>query len=840
MSQAKVHLTIDGHPVDVDPGTLIVDAAKRVGINIPVFCYHPKLEPVGMCRMCLVEIGRPTRDRATGELVKDAEGRPVLQYGPKLETACTTPVGEGWDVRTHSEKAMAGHKEVVEFLLTSHPLDCPVCDKGGECPLQNLTMGHGPGKSRFVFDEKQRLAKRVPLGELIVLDRERCIQCGRCIRFQEEIADDPVIGFYERGRRLEIVTFSEPGFDSIFSGNTTDICPVGALTTTDFRFGARPWEMNAAASICPHCPVGCNLTLNTRREASSGGREVIKRVMPRQNEAVNEIWICDKGRFAHHFATSDQRLTTPLVRRGGRLEEATWEEAVQAAAAGLKAAGQGLVAIVGARAANEDLYAARRLVESLGGRACLDRSLGGLDLVQAVGAGSGTRLADLGQGDAVLVVASDVHQEAPIWFLQLRQAARRGARLIVANARPTRLEKDASTVLRYEYGREVQTVLGLLHGATGAKDLARYAGTEALALAGKSLAEARNLLVFYGGEGLDFAGSTALASACASLVKATGHVGKVNNGLVAVSGTGNSQGAWDMGVRPHPEGLAKALEAAKAMYVVASDPAGEGAALAEAIDEADFVVVQELFRTATAERANVVFPAQSFVEREGTYTNGLRRIQRFYPAVPPLGEARADWSIAVAIAERLGLNLDMVSASEVMEAIRKEIPGYAEASYPALARVEPQWPEVGGADLYFGGTSYDNRQGLGVCAPAGAETGQAVEIAWTEPAEPKSSERLLLVPVERLLDRGTTVVPSDVLRHRLAGPRLEMAAADAARLGIGDGQKVNIRWDGRSEQLETAIIAGVPAGSVLVPRSTGLELIDPVRVEIRPVGGQGE
>ncbi len=319
MSDPLVTLTIDGVEVTVPKGTLLVDAAKRVGIDIPVFCYHPKLEPAGMCRMCLVEIGRPARDRATGELIKDEEGKPVIKFGPKLETACTTRVDDGWVVRVNSPRALEGRKQIVEFLLTSHPLDCPICDKGGECPLQNLTMAHGPGESRFLYDDKLHLDKHVPLGDLIVLDRERCIQCARCIRFQEDVAGDPVIEFTERGRRLEIVTYSEPGFNSYFSGNTTDICPVGALTTVDFRFGARAWELTPAASLCTHCPVGCNTMLNIRREAKSGGREVVKRVMPRQNEQVNEIWLCDKGRFGHHYATSPQRLTAPMVRRDGKL-----------------------------------------------------------------------------------------------------------------------------------------------------------------------------------------------------------------------------------------------------------------------------------------------------------------------------------------------------------------------------------------------------------------------------------------------------------------------------------------------------------------------------------------
>jgi NADH-quinone oxidoreductase subunit G len=322
----NVTLTIDGKQAVVQEGTLIVDAAKSIGINIPVFCYHPKMEPVGMCRMCLVEIGRPIRDRNTGEVVIEEDGSPRLQFGPKLETACTVPVSEGMVVIGLSEKVLAARDDVLEFLLTSHPLDCPVCDKGDECPLQNLTMAWGPGESRYPYEDKKHLAKHYPLGELIVLDRERCIQCGRCVRFQDEIVDDPVIGFYNRGRGLEIVTFSEPGFDSYFSGNTTDICPVGALTTSDFRFGARPWEMQLTASICPHCPVGCNVVYNVRREARSAGKIVIKRAMPRQNEAVNEIWMCDKGRFAYHYMEHEDRLTHPLVREHGELQPASWDQ----------------------------------------------------------------------------------------------------------------------------------------------------------------------------------------------------------------------------------------------------------------------------------------------------------------------------------------------------------------------------------------------------------------------------------------------------------------------------------------------------------------------------------
>src|SRR5688500_14796410 len=265
----QVTLTIDGKQIAAPEGISLVDAAKMAGIDIPVFCHRPKLEAVGMCRMCLVEIGRPMRDRATGQIVME-NGTPKIQFMPKLDTACTTKAEEGMVVLSQTPKAKDGQRGTVEFLLTSHPLDCPICDKGGECPLQNLTMAHGPGKSRFLFDEKLRLGKSVPLGELIVLDQERCIQCARCIRFQDEIVGDSVIEFAERGRAMQIVTYSNPGFDSVFSGNTTDICPVGALTTRDFRFEARPWELGEVASICTQCPVGCNVTRSEERRVGEG------------------------------------------------------------------------------------------------------------------------------------------------------------------------------------------------------------------------------------------------------------------------------------------------------------------------------------------------------------------------------------------------------------------------------------------------------------------------------------------------------------------------------------------------------------------------------------------
>jgi NADH-quinone oxidoreductase subunit G len=548
-----ISLTIDGRLVTVPEGTLIVNAAKQIGIDIPVFCYHPKMEPVGMCRQCLVEVGRPVIDRTTGKAVMEGD-QPKIGFGPKLETACSTPVSEGMVVFSQSEKARASQKEILEFLLTSHPLDCPVCDKGGECPLQNLTMAHASPLSRFIYNEKSHAAKHFPLGDLIWLDRERCIQCARCIRFQDEIVGEPVLGFYQRGRAMDIFTSSEPGFDSVFSGNTTDICPVGALTTEDFRFGARPWELKAAASLCAQCPVGCNITFNTRREAKSEGKVAIKRVMPRQNEQVNEIWICDKGRFAYHYAESDKRLEQPLVKTNGSLESVSWKDAIEAAAKKAKGQLGEFVVLAGGRLSNEDLFNLKQLADGLGGQAFLYTHMGGGELTTSSGVVAGTNFSDMGPGTTILVVASDLYNEAPVWHLRLKQAAKRGATLIVVNARETKLEQYAKFAVRYAYGDEIETVKGLMVKPK----------------IGEALTAAENLVVLYGSDGLGLEGSATLATVCAELVK--GRSGKPNNGLIGVWPRANDQGALEMGFELTSD-LAKAFKD-KVVYIVAADPVG--------------------------------------------------------------------------------------------------------------------------------------------------------------------------------------------------------------------------------------------------------------------------
>src|SRR5512136_290604 len=502
-----INLFIDDVAVSVPKGTLIVDAAKQAGIDIPVFCYHPKLKPVGMCRMCLVQVGRVKIDRGTGQPVLDANGNPEIGWGPKLETSCTTPVEPGMRVNTKNEMVKRAQKDVLEFLLTSHPLDCPICDKGGECPLQNLTLHYGPGVTRFDYADKQHLDKHYPLGELIFLDKERCIQCARCIRFQDEIADDHVLGFYERGRQMQIETMSTPGFDSKFSGNTTDICPVGALTTKDFRFRARPWEITNVPSICTHCAVGCNISLGTRRSARDGGDWELLRVLPRQNEAVNEIWICDKGRFGHHYARSQERLQKPLIRKDGQLVEATWDEAVSLVADRFRAADGAAGGLISDRVSNEDAWLFGKLFrEGFNSSQATNRpQAAGLELTVRYGVGVGTNLGELGRGDVVLIVAADVEETAPVYMLRLKAAAERGAKLIVANARATKMDRYAAISIRYQPGADAQTVYGLLdavdQGSGIGDQVKKFASSdEKIKSAGKLIAEAQNLIVIFGDE----------------------------------------------------------------------------------------------------------------------------------------------------------------------------------------------------------------------------------------------------------------------------------------------------------------------------------------------------
>ncbi|MGH9291548.1 MAG: 2Fe-2S iron-sulfur cluster-binding protein, partial [Acidimicrobiales bacterium] len=423
-------IVLDGRSVKARPGELIIDAAERHGVYIPRFCYHPRMKPVGMCRMCLVEVSSPR--------------------GPSLQPACFVQVADGQEVTTESPAARKAQEGVLEFLLVNHPLDCPVCDKGGECPLQDQAMSHGPGESRFV-EEKRHWAKPIVLGPLTLLDRERCIQCARCTRFQEEIAGEPLIDFFARGDAIEVAVFPERPFTSYFAGNTIQICPVGALTSVPYRFVSRPWDLEQAETTCTYCSFGCRVAMQ-----SSAGR--IVRFLGIDSEPVNQSWLCDRGRYGFEAVQASSRLVEPLVRREGKLVPTPWHEALRDAAAGIRQAiadhGPTSVGIVGgSRLANEDAYAWSKLARAVIGTDNVDAQLDdGLPAAAVLGLPRAT-IAKACTARAVVVLAGDLHEELPVLYLRLRTAAvHGGVPLVEISPVPTPLASVAAAAVTYRPG----------------------------------------------------------------------------------------------------------------------------------------------------------------------------------------------------------------------------------------------------------------------------------------------------------------------------------------------------------------------------------------------------
>lgn len=841
MADEQVTITVDGQTVQAPKGALLVEAAKVVDTEIPVFCYHPKLEPVGMCRMCLVETGMPGKNK-DGSPEVDAEGKPVIRFMPKLVTACTTPVADGMHVRTATPRIADAWRGTLEFLLTSHPLDCPVCDKGGECPLQDLTFAYGPDLSRFYKRNKYHFEKPTPLGDLIWLDRERCIYCARCVRFQEEVAGDPVLKFSDRNRGQEIVTFSDPPFDSYFSGNTSDICPVGALTTEDFRFKARVWELTNVPSVDIYDSVGGNLVLGTR----SGE---VKRVMPRANEWVNEIWLSDKTRFGHHFITSADRLTTPLIKENGRFRPATWEEALTKVANRLAetlatSGEESIGGIAGDRLGNEDLYLFGRFMREAVGTNNIDFRLHfpantGIEAaIRNVGLTSTSNLSNLRTGAVVLVLGGDVEEEQPTLYLRLRRAARAGAKLVVAQSRTTKEMKDAHSVLRVRPGTEAHLAAALLKAvvAGGQADFGKLGGVDGLkqgldnltlddlctacgvdknvieATAG-AITGAESFMVLAGREGLENAGANAgaVVDALAALIVASGKAGKANSGLAALWAHNNSQGAADMGVLPNftagyepvatpgatidemLDGRAKL----KAAYIVGSNPVVERPASRAILENLDFLVVQELFMTETAKVADVVLPAASFAERDGSFTNFERRVQRYLKALEPIEDSLPDWQIFTRLAKKFEADWgEYYTAHDINAEIAKKVKLHKGFTYDKLRGAPVGWATTAGGHHIFTGTSVQNTW-YGLVWESEAESRRPkFDLRWSGLTDTTASTGFHVIRRRVQYDNGTLNRYSHLLDARRTTATVSLSTADAERLGVQAGDGVEVEGNG--------------------------------------------
>ena len=730
--QDLVTLTIDGREVSVPRGSTVLHAAQQLGIEIPSFCYSKKMDPLGACRMCLVQIEK------------------VKGYPP----SCATPVAPNMVVRTSNTDVVKTQQGILEFLLINHPLDCPICDKGGECPLQNLTFKYGPGKSRYT-EEKRHFVKHLPIGPQIVLDRERCIVCQLCVRFMEDVALDPQITLMERGGKTEVNVFPDRPFDSIFAGNTIELCPVGALTSAKYRFRARPWDLEHTPGVCPTCAVGCNVSVDTRRGE-------LLRLYARENLAVDDGWLCDYGRFATmDRQRAGERLANPMIRIDGQLVETSWEEALDAAARGLaRSHGAGVAALGSPRATNEELYLLGRLTRSLLRSA--DVAVPGASPAPTSLIGGGS-IESIESADVILLFDADPIARQHVLDLRIKkQVKRRGVPLAIVANEPTGLDDMAAAKCSFEAGNPLATVKALLDLLIGAglpvcepaeehkgsgllaslvgavqevvdatvEGVSKLTGAGAAAQAHAELARvadvlraAKGAVVLYDERILVGQDVTALSEALAQLAV---RVGGVAAKPLALAASANSRGAAEMGAHPHflaggmapgdAEALARLgkawglqptaargktaaeiLESARAgelqaLFLMGHDPIAEGApeALA-ALEAVPFVVLQAARSGPAMGYADVVLPATNYAESPGTFTNLEGRVQRSGRAMRAPQEIREGWQVLSDLALVLDGRFDYLSAEEVTQEIARvtKLASWAEllqqALTPALA-----------------------------------------------------------------------------------------------------------------------------------------------------------
>jgi NADH-quinone oxidoreductase subunit G len=650
-------LEVDGKPVEVRDGAMVMEAANALGIYVPHFCYHKKLSIAANCRMCLVEV----------------------EKAPKPLPACATPVTEGMKVFTHSSKAVQAQKGVMEFLLINHPLDCPICDQGGECQLQDLAVGYGASESRY--DEMKRVVPNKNLGPLIATDMTRCIHCTRCVRFGQEIAGVMELGMAGRGEHSEIMPFVARTVDSELSGNMIDVCPVGALTSKPFRFTARTWELTRRKSVSPHDSLGSNLMVQVK------GNRVL-RVLPLENEAINECWISDKDRFSYEALNSETRLVQPLLKRDGRWQQVDWPQALEHVAGRLRsiAASHGaesIGALVSPHQTAEELHLLAKLVRGLGSDN-IDHRLRQVDFrLDGSRRGApwlGLPVAEVSQADAVLVVGSVLRKDHPLLAQRLRQAARRQARVHLLNP----LAQDAMMALAGEQvvapSAMVAALAAVVKAAAEAKGAALGAGLDAALAAvmvspqarqaADDLARATRGVVWLGNLAVQhprYAELEILAQALATVTGARfGHLGAA----------ANSVGAVLAGALPSGAGLdARAMIASprKAYVLLGVEPeldCADGAAALAAMKSAEFVVAMSPFEHRALDYAEVILPVAPFTETAGTFVNAEGRAQSFAGVVRPLGDTRPGWKVLRVLGNLLGLaGFDQDSSDAVRAAL---------------------------------------------------------------------------------------------------------------------------------------------------------------------------
>ncbi|MBW8714897.1 MAG: NADH-quinone oxidoreductase subunit G [Variovorax paradoxus] len=636
-----IEIELDGKKVEVTEGSMVMHAADKAGTYIPHFCYHKKLSIAANCRMCLVDV----------------------EKAPKPMPACATPVTQGMIVRTKSEKAIKAQQSVMEFLLINHPLDCPICDQGGECQLQDLAVGYGGSSSRY--EEEKRVVFHKDVGPLISMEEmSRCIHCTRCVRFGQEVAGVMELGMTQRGEHSEIETFLGDSVDSELSGNMIDICPVGALTSKPFRYSARTWELSRRKSVSPHDSTGSNLIVQVKNNR-------VMRVVPLENEEVNECWIADRDRFSYEALNGPERLTQPMLKQGGQWQQVDWQTALEYVANGLKQikadhGAQSIGTLVSPHSTLEELQLAAMLTRELGSDN-IDYRLRNAEFTAFEGVRwLGTSIASLTQLQRALVVGSNLRKDHPLFAQRIRQAVRKGAALSVITSAGLMADRDAwaisvaqSTIV--EAGQWVEALaavaaaIGKTNGATAPLAPKNEPDAAAQAIAASLLGGERKAILL--------GNAAAHHAEASSLLALANWIGAQTGATVGyLTEAANTVGAQLVGAFPKNGGLdaGRMLAAGsglKAVLLLNNEPvfdSAAGAAAADAIGNAQMVVTLSPFK-ANLEFSDVLLPIAPFTETPGTFVNAEGRVQGFHAVVKPQGETRPAWKVLRVLANLLGL-----------------------------------------------------------------------------------------------------------------------------------------------------------------------------------------
>ncbi|MCU1503440.1 MAG: nuoG [Ilumatobacteraceae bacterium] len=726
-----VHLTINGKAVVAQKGEMIIKAADDNDEYIPRFCYYNRMDPVGMCRMCLCEVD---------------SGR-----GPQLVATCMVPVAPDMKVEVNSPTSKRAQEGMIELLLANHPLDCPVCDKGGECPLQDQSFSHGPGESRYV-EEKRHFEKPIPISDLVFLDRERCILCDRCTRFADEVAGDALIHFTHRGNSTQVNTFPDEPFSSYFSGNTVQICPVGALTAKPYRFKARPWDLAEIESTCTTCSVGCRIVVQSSRD------EVV-RYLGVDSEPVNWSWLCDKGRFGYEATNSPDRLTVPLVRTDDELSPTTWNEGLAAAAAlineAIAAGGPSSVAVLGgANGTNEDAFAWAQLATQVIGTPNVYPQFGD-GLPAAVLALPRATITETVAASTIVLLGPDLKEELGVLYLRLRDAVVRGhKRIIELTPKQTGLSRYAWRSIGYEPGTQVAAMSQTLADADVAAQLS--SGPVVVVVGRANLAESAEFTV-----------------AALDLLLARYPDAKV----LPAFRRGNVVGALQVGMQPgeggkHTLGMLEDAVAGRlqCLVLLGADPLRDhpdSDLTRQAMASVPRIIAIDTFLSDSSRLAQVVLPAAAAGEKSGSHTNIEGRVSRVSQRVTPRGTARPDWMIAVELGMELGTDLGYATVEEITDAIAASVPAHAGITAEALA-AHPD----------------------GIIAAPPTRHGPIATSGLVAPD--RNSYDFRLVVGRKMFDRGVNTTRSPSLTPLAVPATVHVHPLDLERIGARDGAEVKV------------------------------------------------